>query len=81
MRFLYWQHLLLATGEFKYKLKEHDMLEIQLFLTILGANFIQSIFGVLCGMIADLGFFLRFLVFFQWNTEAFVIATIFWEKW
>ena len=33
--FLYYQHLLLATGEFKYKLKEHHMLEIQLFLTIL----------------------------------------------
>ena len=39
------------------------MLEIQLFLTILkGANnFLQSIFGVLCGMIADLA--LIFCVF------------------
>ena len=33
--FIYYQHLVLATGEFKYKLKEHHMLEIQLFLTIL----------------------------------------------
>ena len=29
----------------------------------LGNNFVQFIFGVLCGMISDLAFFLRFLVF------------------
>ena len=85
--FLYYQHLLLATGEFKDKLKEHHMLEIQLFLQFWkGANnFVQSIFGVLCGMIADLSF--SFFCIFPMqinkhvNTKAFVIAAIFWEKW
>ena len=65
--FLYYQHLLLATGEFKYKLKEHHMLEIQFWK---GANnFVQSIFGVLCGMIADLAFFLRFFFVFPMQTK------------
>ena len=48
------------------------MLEIQLFVTILkGANhFVQSIFGVMCGMIANLAFFfLRFFVFLQFKQK------------
>ena len=51
-------------------------------------NFVQSIFGVLCGMIADLAFFPQIFCFSNANkinkhvnTKAFVIATIFWEKW
>ena len=72
--FLYYQHLLLTTGEFKYKLKEQHMLEIQLFLTILKR--------------CQTPFFEFFVCFSNANkikkhvnTKAFVIATIFWEKW
>ena len=43
--FLYYQHLLLATGEFKYKLKEHHMLEIQLWK---GASHFSSPYLELC---------------------------------
>ena len=47
----------------------------------------MSIFGVLCGIISDLAFLLRFCfsnankINKHVNTKTFVIATIFWEKW
>ena len=51
-------------------------------------NFVQSIFGVLCGMIPDLAFFPQIFVFLSnankkiyMNTKTFVIAAFFWEKW
>ena len=65
--FLCYQHLLLATGEFNYKLKEHHMLEIQLFLTILKRCLIlSSPFLEFCVEWSRIGlFFLSFVVFFQ----------------
>ena len=67
------------------------MLEIQLFLNFekVAIIFVQSIIGVLCGMIADLAFFPQIFCVFPnankinkcVNTKAFVIVTILWEKW
>ena len=69
--FLYYQHLLLATGEFKYKLKEHHMLEIQLFLTILKRcqSFCPVHFWSSVWNDSRFGFFLRFFCVFPMQTK------------
>ena len=68
--FIYYQHLYLLQG--KYKLKEHHMLEIQPILKRCQSSCPVHFWSSVCNANK---------INKHVNTKAFVIATIFWEKW